>query len=97
MSNSKNGEINPNIFRSLNASAASHNAQDTRPSTLKDVARLAGVSQATVSRVVNGAENVATATRYKVLDIVSKLRYCPNAHAVELGRANGGMSRKRGV
>ncbi len=48
---------------------------------LKDIARLAGVSAATVSRVANGAENVSCETRTKVLSAISKLQYCPNAHA----------------
>ena len=67
-----------------------------RPSTVKDVARLAGVSQATVSRVVNGTTNVSRKTKAKVLTAVSKLQYSPNAHAAELGRANGAAARKRG-
>lgn len=66
-----------------------------RPSTVKDVARLAGVSHATVSRVVNGATNVSRTTKAKVLSAISRLQYCPNAHAAELGRANGGLARKR--
>jgi hypothetical protein len=32
--------------------------------------------------------------RAKVLTAISSLQYCPNAHAVELGRANGGGSAK---
>ena len=68
-----------------------------RPSTVKDVARLAGVSQATVSRVVNGTTNVSRETKAKVLTAVSQLQYCPNAHAAELGRANGGTARKQGL
>jgi hypothetical protein len=72
-------------------------ARIVRPCTVKDVARLAGVSHATVSRVVNGAGNVSSKTRTRVLTAVSNLQYCPNAHAAELGRANGGISRKRGV
>lgn len=72
-------------------------ARKGRPCTVKDVAGLAGVSEATVSRVVNGVGNVSSKTRMRVLTAVSKLQYCPNAHAAELGRANGGIPRKRGV
>ena len=65
--------------------------------TIKDIARLAEVSTATVSRVANGAENVSRKTRAKVLSVISRLRYCPNANATGLGRANGGIPRKRGI
>ena len=49
--------------------------------TIYDVAREAGVSMATVSRVVNGNPNVKDATRQKVLDVIEKLDYRPNAVA----------------
>ena|ERR1700676_938713 len=67
---------------------------NTRPPTLKDVARLAGASTATVSRVVNVASEVTSETRAKVLDAISSLQYRANAHAAELGRANSGLRRK---
>jgi transcriptional regulator with XRE-family HTH domain len=63
--------------------------------TVKDVARLAGVSIATVSRVVHGADEVSSETRAKVLDAISRLQYCPNTHAAELGRASGAAIRRR--
>jgi LacI family transcriptional regulator len=49
--------------------------------TIYDVAREAGVSMATVSRVVNGNPNVKPATRKKVLDVIRSLGYRPNAVA----------------
>ncbi|PWF99600.1 catabolite control protein A [Levilactobacillus bambusae] len=49
--------------------------------TIYDVAREAGVSMATVSRVVNGNPNVKPATRKKVLDVIDRLDYRPNAVA----------------
>lgn len=49
--------------------------------TIYDVAREAGVSMATVSRVVNGNPNVKPATRKKVLDAIERLGYRPNAVA----------------
>ncbi|MGY4689196.1 catabolite control protein A [Salibacterium sp. K-3] len=49
--------------------------------TIYDVAREAGVSMATVSRVVNGNPNVKPATRKKVLDAIEGLGYRPNAVA----------------
>jgi Bacterial regulatory proteins, lacI family len=57
-----------------------------RPSTIRDVAGLAGVSTATVSRVVNDAGYVSCTTRSKVLTAISRLQYCPNTYAAELGR-----------
>ncbi len=53
--------------------------------TIFDVARRAGVSIKTVSRVVNGEPNVRERTRDKVLRSVRELRYLPNAAARELG------------
>jgi DNA-binding LacI/PurR family transcriptional regulator len=52
-----------------------------RPATLRDVARLAGVSAQTVSRVVNNQQLVATDTRSAVLRAVSDLGYRPNRAA----------------
>ncbi|RRG09000.1 MAG: catabolite control protein A [Lactobacillus sp.] len=49
--------------------------------TIYDVAREAAVSMATVSRVVNGNPNVKPATRKKVLDVIERLDYRPNAVA----------------
>ncbi|MBM7649645.1 LacI family transcriptional regulator [Bacillus ectoiniformans] len=49
--------------------------------TIYDVAREANVSMATVSRVVNGNPNVKPATRKKVLDVIERLGYRPNAVA----------------
>jgi len=49
--------------------------------TIYDVAREAGVSMATVSRVVNGNPNVKPSTRKKVTDVIDRLNYRPNAVA----------------
>jgi DNA-binding LacI/PurR family transcriptional regulator len=48
---------------------------------MADVARLAGVSHQTVSRVVNDHPNVRPQTRDNVLAAISKLAYRPNAAA----------------
>ena len=58
--------------------------------TIKDVAKLAGVGTTTVSRVANGASNVSAETRTKVLTAILKLQYCPNPHATKLRHTNGG-------
>lgn len=46
-----------------------------------DVARLAGVSGQTVSRVANGSLNVSPETRRRVLDAMESLGYSPNTAA----------------
>jgi LacI family transcriptional regulator len=46
-----------------------------------DIAREAGVSQANVSRVINGSDRVAPETRQRVMEIVQRLGYAPNAIA----------------
>ncbi|EFA87397.1 putative catabolite control protein A [Staphylococcus epidermidis SK135] len=49
--------------------------------TIYDVAREARVSMATVSRVVNGNQNVKPETRNKVNEVIKRLNYRPNAVA----------------
>ncbi len=44
---------------------------------IREVAKAAGVSIATVSRVLNGSENVSEETRKKVLAVIKKLNYKP--------------------
>jgi DNA-binding LacI/PurR family transcriptional regulator len=51
---------------------------------MADVARLAGVSQQTVSRVVNGATNVSPEIRDRVEHAIDQLRYTRNAAASAL-------------
>ena len=52
--------------------------------TIKDVARVAGVSPKTVSRVMNAEAHVRAPVREHVLRIVAELGYRPNAHARSL-------------
>lgn len=52
--------------------------------TIKDVARLAKVSVATVSRALNGHDNVAEAVRSRVLAVADELRYSPHHAARSL-------------
>jgi LacI family transcriptional regulator len=54
--------------------------------TLYDVARLAGVSTATVSRVVHGQDRVRDATRTRVLQAIEELGYVPDGAAQSLSR-----------
>ncbi|WP_064791524.1 LacI family DNA-binding transcriptional regulator [Shewanella woodyi] len=50
-------------------------------STIKDIARVAGVSVATVSRVVNNDPKVKEKTKQKVTKVMLELNYTPNANA----------------
>jgi LacI family transcriptional regulator len=52
--------------------------------TIADVAKLAGVSTGTVSRVMNGADNVHPDTRLKVNQAIAQLGYEPNFQARSL-------------
>jgi LacI family transcriptional regulator len=61
-----------------------------RTVTLEDVAKLSGVSMATVSRVVNGKKNVSEATRRRVEEAIRKLDYRP--HTVARNLATGRTS-----
>ena len=53
--------------------------------TIYDISRQAGVSIATVSRVLNGSTNVKPKTRKKVMDVIEQCGYTPNAFARGLG------------
>jgi len=52
--------------------------------TIKDIAREAGVSTATVSYVINSSRHVMPEKRQRVLDIISKTNYQPNRVAKSL-------------
>lgn len=54
--------------------------------TLLDIANAAGVSSATVSRVINNLPTVKGETRDSVLSVIKKLNYVPNAVARSLSR-----------
>lgn len=54
--------------------------------TLQDIANAAGVSTATVSRIINNSLSVKPETRENVLNIIKELNYVPNAVARSLSR-----------
>ncbi|MGI8459748.1 MAG: LacI family DNA-binding transcriptional regulator [Propionibacteriaceae bacterium] len=62
-----------------------------RPAVMADVARLAGVSNQTVSRVVNGAPSIAPSTRRRVERAIEQLGYRPNTAARALVRGRTGI------
>ena len=52
-----------------------------RPATIRDVAREAKVSVATISYVLNGKKNISEETRNRVYEAMKKLNYIPNLSA----------------
>lgn len=59
-----------------------------RKATMRDVSRLAGVSQMTVSRVLADPDLVSEATRKRVMEAIEQLSYVPD-------RVAGSLSSRR--
>ncbi len=55
-------------------------------SNLDQIAKLAGFSKATVSRVLNKSPHVSRETRSKILKIMQELDYVPNRNAISLSK-----------
>ena len=62
--------------------------------TIYDVAGRAGVSIATVSRVINGTANVRPSTASKVYEAIEALDFTPDANAVSLAKRLAEYRRK---
>lgn len=56
----------------------------TQPVTIKDIAKLANVSIATVSRVINENGKVKGSTKTKIQQLIDSLNFKPNAYARDL-------------
>lgn len=67
-----------NIETSIRCTAMARPIRTGKPDTIEAVARAAGVSTMTVSRVLRGKENVAEKTRERVLRAVEAIGYVPN-------------------
>lgn len=52
--------------------------------TIYDVAKAAGVSITTVSRVINNTGRISDKTRQKVMNVMNEMAYTPNVHAAAL-------------
>ncbi|MGW4076828.1 LacI family DNA-binding transcriptional regulator [Streptomyces asiaticus] len=75
----------------MRSSGSAHGLMHTTPDTagaptvtIRDVARVAGVSDQMVSRVINRHGSVADATRHRVEDAIGSLGFRPNRAAREL-------------
>ena len=55
--------------------------------TIKDIAKISGVSVSTVSRVLNNHPDVSEDVRHKVMAVVEKYNYIPNNSARALGQS----------
>jgi len=69
-------------------------AASRTPPNIFDVARLAGVSKSTVSRVLNGSDRVSEASRQAVLRAMEELGFRPNSAARRLA---GSADRRVGL
>ena len=65
----------------MKVSKQDNKTRGNREATIKDVARVAGVSAMTVSRVINGKTNVKPLTRDKIQKAITKVNYRPNVGA----------------
>ncbi len=70
---------NSNQGQAPRSTRRQHNAP-----TIADVAKAAGVSPMTVSRVINGESSVRTNTRERVEEAIASLNYIPNSSARQL-------------
>jgi LacI family transcriptional regulator len=64
---------------------------DSVPVTIKDIARMAGVSIATVSRVINNTKPVNENTRRRVMAVMEETNFRPNAMARGLVKKESGL------
>lgn len=66
-------------------------APRNRSANIRDVARAAGVSHQTVSRVINGHPSLRESTRQRVLEAMEALQFRPNRAARSLVTSRSGM------
>jgi LacI family transcriptional regulator len=65
-------------------------AKNDKKTTSAEIARLAGVSRSTVSRVINGYDNVPEDTRQKVMEVIESQEYYPILSGQTLAGKNTG-------
>src|SRR4051794_15998910 len=85
------------ILRKIDSAVRGHcgiarvSSRNLMPVTILDVAKTAGVSIKTVSRVINNESNVSDNTRDKVRSAIETLGYTPNPSAQRLARGHTGI------
>ncbi|WP_258058817.1 LacI family DNA-binding transcriptional regulator [Arthrobacter sp. B1805] len=72
----------------MSSTPRQHLVREERRVSMSDVARLAGVSAQTVSRVSNGSPGVVESTRQQVIRAMDELGYRPNSAARALKRGS---------
>ena len=72
--------------------------EKVRAPNIRDVARLAGVSYQTVSRVLNEHPSIRETTKQRVLDVITEIGYRPNqaARALVTSRSRNPAGGDRG-
>lgn len=73
------------------SSSALQPAPRSRAANIRDVAKAAGVSHQTVSRVINGHPSLRESTRQRVLDAMETLQFRPNRAARSLVTSRSGI------
>ena len=66
-----------------------NNVENPAHPTMQDIAKLAGVSIATVSHVINNKGGVGDATRNKIRLLINSVGYEPNIYARKLASERG--------
>ena len=72
------------LCKKFTSEAAAQGAESCMAVTIKDVAREARVSVASVSRALNGSANVTEITRRRIIGVAERLRYVPHSAARSL-------------
>jgi DNA-binding LacI/PurR family transcriptional regulator len=57
---------------------------DKKPVTIKDIAKMLGISKSTVSRAMGGRSDIHPETKQKIIDLAHELNYEPNTLAINL-------------
>jgi len=76
--------LRPSLRQALGVRTRSKSPAEHRGPTIHDVARVAGVSSATVSNVLRGTRYVGPELQQRVQEAVAALRYNPNSVAASL-------------
>lgn len=76
-----NGCVPQNVNVHITTGPEIMEPEKVRAPNIRDVARLAGVSYQTVSRVLNESPNIRPSTKQRVLEVIDELGYQPNQAA----------------